>query len=99
MRACCTPASTGTSRWATRRFFAEAELGGAIHNGALSGATPPMRDLGCRELFFWSVGVGYRLNEHWNLMATEQHGSQWGLCGWDNNQGINYLGVRLGYRY
>jgi lipid A 3-O-deacylase len=81
------------------QMFIEGELGGAIHNGALSGATPPFRNLGCRELFYWSINIGYKINDHWDIMATEQHASQDGICGWDNNQGLNYDGIRVGYRF
>ena len=38
-------------------------------------------------------------NENWNIMATEQHASQDGLCGWSNNQGLNYEGIRIGYKF
>jgi len=80
-------------------FFVETELGAALHNGALTDAVPPMRNLGCRALFYWSLNIGYQLTDHWNLLATEQHASQDGLCGWHNNQGINYDGVRLSYKF
>lgn len=80
-------------------FFAEAELGGALHNGMLTGATPPLRNLGCRALFYWSVNLGYQIDENWSVMATEQHASQFGLCGWTVNQGINYEGIRVGYKF
>jgi lipid A 3-O-deacylase len=79
--------------------FIEPELGGAIHNGALTGAVAPYRNLGCRALFFWSLSIGYQIDEHWDITATEQHGSQYGICGWDNNRGLNYDGIRIGYKF
>ncbi|HVX81062.1 MAG TPA: acyloxyacyl hydrolase [Devosiaceae bacterium] len=80
-------------------FFIDGELGGVVHNGTLTGAVAPMRNLGCRALFYWSIDIGYQINENWNIMATEQHASQDGLCGWSNNQGLNYEGIRIGYKF
>jgi len=80
-------------------IFIEPELGAAIHNGALSGAVAPMRNLGCRALFYWGVNIGYQINDNWSIMATEHHGSQDGLCGWTLNQGLNYEGIRVGFKF
>lgn len=79
--------------------FVESEVGAAIHNGALSGATRPFRNLGCPALFFWSFSVGYNFDDHWSILATEQHGSQGGACTWHNNDGLNYDGIRIGYKF
>jgi hypothetical protein len=81
------------------RLFLEGELGGALTDAAPSGATPPFRNVGCSELFYWSINLGYRIDDHWNIMATEQHASQAGLCGDHVNQGLNYDGIRVGYRF
>jgi hypothetical protein len=81
------------------RLFLEGELGGALTDAALKGATPPFRNVGCSELFYWSINLGYRIDEHWDVMATEQHASQAGLCGNHLNQGLNYDGIRIGYRF
>lgn len=80
-------------------FFAEAELGGALHDGQLKDQTAPFRNLGCPALFYIGFNVGYQISDHWNIMATEQHASQGGICGWTDNQGLNYTGVRLGYKF
>jgi hypothetical protein len=80
-------------------FFIEPELGAAVHNGTLTGAVAPMRDLGCRALFYWSVNLGYQIDPHWDILATEQHASQDGICGWTNNQGLNYESIRIGYKF
>lgn len=45
-------------------FFVEGTLGGALHNGAMNGATLPMRNLGCSLLFYQSAGIG------WNVSNT-----------------------------
>jgi hypothetical protein len=80
-------------------FFVEPEVGGAIHDGTLTGAVAPYRNLGCRALFYWSINVGYQIDPHWNIIGTEQHASQDGLCGWTENQGLNYDGIRLSYKF
>jgi hypothetical protein len=77
----------------------EGELGGALTDAAPRGATPPLRNVGCSELFYWSINLGYRIDDHWDVMATEQHASQAGLCGDHLNQGVNYDGIRIGYRF
>jgi hypothetical protein len=81
------------------RLFLEGELGGALTNAAQRDATPPFRNVGCNALFYWSINLGYRIDDHWDVMATEQHASQGGLCGDHVNQGLNYDGIRIGYRF
>lgn len=81
------------------RLFLEGELGGALTDAAPRGATPPFRNVGCSELFYWSINLGYQIDDHWSVMATEQHASQAGLCGDRLNQGLNYDGIRIGYRF
>jgi len=77
--------------------FVEFEFGGALHNGALSGATAPWRNLGCQALLYASFSVGWEFPEGRSLMLTEQHASHWGTCG-VNNEGLNYIGIRLGQK-
>lgn len=79
-------------------FYLEAEGGVAIHNGALQGATAPLRNLGCPVLFHWAYGVGANLTENWTVTATFQHASNI-IFGCYPNQGINHLGVSLGYKF
>jgi hypothetical protein len=81
------------------RLFVEGELGGAVTNAAKSGAIAPFRNVGCSQLFYWSINLGYKIDDHWDIMATEQHASQGGLCGDHLNQGLNYDGIRVGYRF
>jgi hypothetical protein len=59
----------------------------------------PARNLGCRTLFYWSINVGYEISDRLDLNLTQQHASQAGLCGVTTNQGINYIGMRLGYKF
>ncbi len=36
--------------------------------------------VGCNAMFRESLGVGYKLTEHWNVMATLEHSSNAGFC-------------------
>lgn len=78
--------------------FIEASFGGAIHNGALTGATWPARNLGCQALFRESGSIGYQITEQANIMLTVEHSSHAGLCGAEN-KGITNLGVRAGWKF
>jgi lipid A 3-O-deacylase len=70
----------------------------AIHNGALQGAEPPLRNLGCPVLFHWSYGVGANITDNWTVTANLQHLSNI-IFGCTPNQGINHFGVSLGYKF
>jgi lipid A 3-O-deacylase len=78
--------------------FIEGSLGGAIHNGTLSGAVAPLRNLGCPVLFRESASLGWNFSDSASVMVTVEHASHAGLCG-DNNRGLTNLGVRFGYRF
>lgn len=83
---------------AQTRFFVEGGLGVAIHNGALHGAPPPQRDLGCRALIYAQASVGYDFTDQLSGMITLDHASHAHLCGLDNN-GLNGIGLRVGYKF
>ena len=53
--------------------------------------------LGCSPLFREAAAVGFRLNEHWSVMATVEHMSNAGLCG--DNRGLTNFGGKLGYTF
>lgn len=78
--------------------FIEASFGGALHNGALSGATLPARNLGCSALFRESASIGMDVSEQASVMLTVEHSSHAGLCG-QNNYGITNLGVRAAWKF
>jgi len=78
--------------------FVEGSFGGALHNGATTGAVYPARNLGCAALFRESASVGFDITEQASIMATVEHSSHAGLCGAEN-QGITNLGVRVGWRF
>jgi hypothetical protein len=79
-------------------FYLEAEGGVALHNGALSGAAPPLRNLGCPVLLHWSYGVGANLGENWTVTANFQHVSNI-VFGCTPNDGLNHAGISLGYKF
>ena len=78
-----------------RGLFAEASLGGTIHNGPLENAQVA---LGCRVLFRESLGLGVAIGEHWRVIAGIDHSSHAELCG-DDNDGLTHVGVSAGYRF
>ena len=78
-------------------LYLEGTLGAAIHNGALTGATPPMRNLGCRVNFYESVGVGANLGDNFTATLLYEHTSNADLC--DANAGLSNFGLKVGYRF
>ena len=78
--------------------FIEGGFGGAIHNGALTGAVPPARDLGCPFAFHEQVSLGYAFTQNLSAMLTLEHASHAGLCG-TINRGLTNLGVRVGWTF
>lgn len=82
----------------TAKLFVEASLGGALHDGKTGNAAPAGRNaMGCAGAFRESVGVGYRLDGNWSVVASLEHLSNAGLC--KSNRGLTNLGVGVGYRF
>lgn len=83
------------------RFFVEASLGGAVHNGNtdsdLAFVPRDRNALGCSPLFRESASVGYRFSANWSIMATIEHLSNAGICA--QNRGLTNVGARLGYTF
>ena len=79
-------------------IFIEGSFGGAVHNGATTGATLPARNLGCSALFRESASLGYQITEQASAMLTVEHSSHAGLCG-PSNMGITNLGLRFGWKF
>jgi hypothetical protein len=83
------------------RLFAEAFVGGAVHNGSQKGS-PNMAALGCDPLFNVGGSLGYRFNERWSVMFTFDHMSNgMGIFGTNcgRNVGLNNYGARIGYAF
>ncbi|UJQ93653.1 acyloxyacyl hydrolase [Mariluticola halotolerans] len=79
-------------------IFVEPMLGGAIHNGYLENAPAGQRNLGCRFLYFYGANVGYEITDTMSAMVTVEHASHWAQCEPTANDGINRLGVRVGWK-
>lgn len=83
-------------------MFAGFSLGGAVHDGETTlGAQDPKqttkKELGCRLLFRESVEVGWMVTENHSLSLMLDHISNAKLC--DENEGLENLGIRYGYRF
>lgn len=79
-------------------LFVEGSFGGALHNGASTGAVYPLRNLGCSPLFRESASVGYAFSAQASMMLTIEHASHAFLCG-PENRGLTNVGVRFGYSF
>jgi lipid A 3-O-deacylase len=85
-----------------RRFFLNGGLGVAVHDGETSfdPFDPDIAEksfLGCRALFRVSGGGGVMLTERVSASVHLDHISNAGLC--SENEGLDNLGARLGYRF
>jgi lipid A 3-O-deacylase len=86
----------------TERLFVEGFLGGALHDGSLTGnAAANQAALGCRLLFHVGGSVGYRITQQWSVMFTFDHLSNGNavLDGCSRNQGLNEYLLRVGYSF
>lgn len=80
----------------TSAFFVEATFGGSANNGERL-PTPGRNAMGCAVTFRESATAGFRLTQHWSVMATVEHMSNAGLC--VENRGLTNAGLRLGYSF
>ncbi|MDO8420647.1 MAG: acyloxyacyl hydrolase [Parvibaculum sp.] len=83
----------------TDAVFFDFGLGGAVHDGRLSGTSPNNNEnrYGCRVLFHQNISIGYRITQDVSVMGTIEHMSNASLC--DYNEGLTNAGVRLGYSF
>lgn len=79
-------------------FYVELAGGNGIHNGALSGATRPLRNLGCQFLWHWSAGIGANITENVTVTAQLQHMSNI-IAGCSPNDGMNHFGISVGWKF
>lgn len=77
-------------------FFA-AGIGAAVHDGDLALQSPDRKALGSRVLIHVPIEIGFRLDQQNSLSIYFEHLSNANLA--DENEGIDYLGVRYGYRF
>ncbi|HTP83925.1 MAG TPA: acyloxyacyl hydrolase [Alphaproteobacteria bacterium] len=78
-------------------IFLDGSLGGAIHDGHLSGGGSDDKQLGSRVLFRESIDLGYQFVKRQSVSVFVDHISDAGLT--SQNQGITNLGVRYGYGF
>lgn len=82
--------------WQTRQgMFLDLGLGVAIHDGELNATVPGRKLLGRRVLFRIPVEVGYRLSVRWRISLMFSHMSNGYTA--EYNQGLDVLGLRVGY--
>jgi lipid A 3-O-deacylase len=98
-------------RWQLGEHWSvEPGFGYVIHNGALNNpfpnGTPESQQyfdhhllLGSRDLFRISLGVTRDLPGPWEVQTFYSHLSHGQILGHGRNQGLDQLGVRLGYRF
>ena len=85
------------------RAFFDFGVGGAVHDGRVSfnAAVDLPRSngafLGCPVLFRLHGGPGIRLSKRWSASLQWEHLSNAGIC--DENEGLDNIGFRLGYRF
>jgi len=88
------------ARWETGApvgiFFALG-LGAAVHNGHLEPDAVDRKALGSRVLFHIPIELGYRFDAHNSLSVYFEHMSNANTS--DNNEGMDFLGLRYGYRF
>ena len=82
--------------WKTRQgLFLDLGLGVAIHDGELNTVVPGRKLLGRRVLFRIPVEVGYRLSVRCRVSLMFSHMSNGYTA--EYNQGLDVLGLRVGY--
>lgn len=84
----------------TERFFTDFFFGATIHDGHLEHDSDKFNALGCRLLFHVGGDFGYRFTPHWSAMVLLDHSSSGnGLTGCPDNQSLNQVGLKVGYRF
>ncbi len=92
------------------RFVGEIDFGVARHDGVVNPPPEgdPARDdilatralLGSRYLFRVAIGAGVKLDDHWRAQLFYEHLSNGRVLGDSpHNQGLDNLGIRIGYRF
>jgi len=84
-------------------LFIDFSLGSSIHNGRLHAEpgdtdTDERREFGCRWLFRELIELGFIFWDRHSLSGMWDHISHGGVCD-DENEGMDNVGVRYGYRF
>ncbi|WP_088346973.1 MULTISPECIES: acyloxyacyl hydrolase [Rhodomicrobium] len=72
-------------------------VGAAIHDGNLDASDPDKKALGSRLLFHIPAELGFRVDEQNSVSLYFEHTSN--AYTQDENEGMDRLGVRYGYRF
>ncbi|MEO1252317.1 MAG: acyloxyacyl hydrolase [Pseudomonadota bacterium] len=88
-----------------KRFYLSAGAGGVVHTGETDAFDPAVDMdrvddtlfLGCRVQFRVSADGGYRVTDRLDVGIHWSHMSNAGLC--SDNEGLDHLGVRVGWRF
>ena len=79
------------------KFWFGFSLGAAVHNGRLDTDDTDRKSLGSRVLFRESLELGYNVTDQLSVSVMLDHSSNAGLA--DRNEGLDNVGLRLGYRF
>ena len=72
-------------------------LGGTVHNGELRSLDPEEKSLGSRVLFRLGGEIGVDVTQRISVSVVYDHASNANLA--DENEGLNNVGVRVGWRF
>lgn len=87
-----------TWEWALPRdFFVDLNLGAAVHDGKTETSKNDRKSLGSTALFRVGGALGYNITEKVNVSIQYEHMSNAYLA--DPNEGLDRVGLRLGYRF
>lgn len=78
-------------------FFIDGSLGLSAHNGKLDTDDKDRKSLGSPVLFRLGAAVGYNITEKVNVSIQYEHMSNAYLA--NENEGMDNVGLRLGYRF
>ena len=79
------------------RAFISGALGGAVHDGELTGDSPNRKQLGSRILFHEYVEAGFRVTPVLSLSVFLDHMSNANLA--SHNAGMTNIGLRTGFKF
>ena len=79
-------------------LFLEAGFGGAANDSSRNPHDMHHTDLGCPVTFRESAGLGWRFNDHFDVVVGIEHISHANLCS-SMNPGLTSVGLRIGYRF
>ncbi|MEJ2164086.1 MAG: acyloxyacyl hydrolase [Desulfobacterales bacterium] len=88
-----------TLQWEIEKssFFFDLGPGLAVHDGRLHGDSEDEKHYGSRVLFYYQMSLGYAITQHYRLALFHDHMSNAYLA--EPNNGLNTVGLRIGYRF